>query len=287
MVDIKEVSHYYGKCKSLDNISLQIKEGECLVIFGADDAGKTTLLHIMMGFITKHEGGVRILGKSPLKFSREERRQIRFVPDDIIREQHMTAAEYLKWAESVTPQYDWKLQGQLCDKWKIRVEEPVLEMTFQNNKLVQFIAALCAKPRLLLLDEPGNFLDREVCSQWMECVREQTKKGMTAVVTAESFEKVGEYCSRYVYMRNGTLQYEGKVKKAQRWKVVTVSGGNQEYLKQNMEQIIVRTDGRVCYMYNKEMSRLADIIKRAGCKDWIVEEMTLAEELERDTSRWE
>ena len=82
-MELKNISYIYGKNQILDSVNLKFNEKCFSVLFGADDAGKTTLLHLIMGFIPHYRGDVVWESDTPPI--------IRFVPDDIIWEKRMTA----------------------------------------------------------------------------------------------------------------------------------------------------------------------------------------------------
>lgn len=287
MIQARNITYCYGRKQVLRNINLHVKKGENLVLFGADEAGKTTLLHCIMGFQKNYEGELVLFGGTVRQMTKQMYQRIRFVPDDIIREPHMTAGQYLKWASGRSAAYNHTLEGELCAKWEPELQEQLMEMTFEDNKLVQIIAALCAMPDVLLLDEPGNFLSRGICREVMECVHRAVQKGMTALVAAENYEDVWGYCTQYAYIKDGKIWKTGTDAHAPRCKIVTARGGSQSCLTDNMELIAGTGTDRCSYIYKDDMHRLAQIMEQAACDDWTVESMTLREELEQDVSRWE
>lgn len=288
MIEIRDVSKWYDKEQILNRVSFTVKKGDFFALFGPDDAGKSTLLHILMGFDTDYQGSAEMFGKKANILNVHERNQVRFVPDDIIWESNSTASSYLKFIQAASIRYNMELQETLCSEFEIPLEEKLLEMTYQQNKLVQIVGAVCAEPNFLILDEPANFLEQKTYRRLLEYLKKWNQLGMGILIAVEKYADVRGICKSYAYLKEGIFVAMGNVSDNDvRCKVVTITDGNAEYLEKNMEQCIEEHGNKKIYLYKREMNRLADILSKSECSDWIVEEMTLEEELESDFSRWE
>lgn len=283
----KGISNKYGDREILQNVNFGLEEGDFLVLFGADDAGKTTLLRILMGFQTSYSGAVRLWGKKPNRLTGEKRGWLRFVPDDILWEEKQTGEEYLSYVRRASAAYDKEYQDRLCELFKVTLEEGLLDTSYQNNKLVQIIGALCARPRLILLDEPSRYLSRDVCRILYDLLREHCRQGGSVLLTENQYEKAREYCNRVIYLKEGKVIIYRKVSHPDiRCKAVTVRGGKEEYLSRYLPGIICDRGMIKTYLYKGDMKKLAQLLYHAECQDWTVEELTLTEELEGDYARW-
>lgn len=287
IIEIADLTYYYNKVAVLQSINLTMKENDFFVLFGEDDAGKTTLLNLLMGFDNRYLGKAEIFGVRADHFDKQQRQQVRFIPDDIIWEPGITADDYFAfWGSS--KEYNIRLSEELCIKYEINRKERLLDMTYQNNKLVQIIAAVCMVPKLLILDEPLNYLDMDTYRNLLEDLKKLNRKGMTILAAAERYADIGNYCNKYAYMKEGQIICHGEIPVPDfRWKVVSVYGGNQEYLKAYMEQFLFERNDRYYYLYCKDMELLPQYLKGCDCLDCIVEEMTFEEEINHDFSRWE
>ena len=288
MVRMKYVTSKYNGVQVLKDVNLAVEEGDFLVLFGADDEGKTTLLHILMGFNTSYSGKVALMESRPNNLNVEQRSQVRFVPDSLILEPGMTGADYLQYAKDAAGAYDEALQWALCEENAVSLEKELEYMTAQENKLVQVIGAVCAGPRLLILDEPSNFLGRQAYALLLKHLGQWNRKGMTVLLAAEQYEAAGGFCSRYAYLKGGRIIVDSSAPSGeQRGKIITVAGGKGEVLKKYLPNCISRYDGKTVHYYKGDMQRLALILYYAACEDWAVEELTLREELDGDFSRWD
>lgn len=288
IIDIKGLTNLYNRKEMLQQVDLEVKKGDFVAIIGADDSGKTTLLHIIMGFIRKYQGNVQVLGKQPDNWNREDRSRIRYVPDNILWERNMSVDEYLKMAKTNSSYYNEELQNELCEEWEIPLQDELLNLTYQENKFVQIIAAVCAQPELLILDEPMNFLGTQGYRQLLDKLKQWNEAGMTILVAAERYEHVRGYCTSYAFLREGILEPLQKVPEVdKRWKVITVFGEVADSFRRAMDQCIREDYGRTVFLYTEDMDKLPELLKRLRPMDFIVEEMTLEEEVEEDYSRWE
>lgn len=287
MIEFRNVSAEFDGKPVLQNIELSVENGDFLALCGGDTAGKTTLLHILMGFNTAYMGKVFIMGSRPNNLEADKRAKVRFVPDDMIWEQQLTAEDYFALASESAPTYDRVLQEKLCKKYEVPIYNKMMRMSYKENKLVQIISAISARPRLLILDEPKNFLDKKSYSMLLEDLRQMNKTGTTIVMAVEKYSEVSAYCSHYAYLKEGKLVSAGRVsKRTRKCKIVTVRGGNTAFLEEHMERCIAERRGEKVYLYKGDSQMLFLLLYKADCEDCIVEEMTLEEELDRNFDRW-
>lgn len=287
MIKITGLSSRYHGQQLLNQVDLSMAEGDFMALCGEDNAGKTTLLHILMGFRRNYEGTAYFYGKSAGRWTSKERALVRFVPDNILWEQKMTGRDYLQFAKAASPAYDEKQQEELCREWEIPVNRPLLSLTYQENKRIQIIAAACAKPKLLILDEPMNFLGKEGYRFLLEKLRIWNQQGMSILLAVQQYAHARGYCRNYAYMKEGRLVKESKVPQPDlRQKVITVRGGVPEAFRASMERSISSTRGQECFLYQADMCRLPSLLKLLDT-DYIIEELTLEQEIEMDFSKWE
>ncbi len=286
MITISDLSFSYGNETVLQDVGLEVKEGDFLILFGADDAGKTTLLHILTGLLSPQQGSVTLFGKAAGQLTAQERSWLRYVPDEVVLE-NITAADYFALWQSVTPEYDEVLQDELCEMIQVDPQVKFLNMTYGENKGAQLIAAMASRPRLLILDEPANFLTDKSWHQLLRVLKERHDDGTTIVLVTEKYADAGGYGSHYAYLKEGTVkQYAAVPVPDYRWKVVTMEGGNREVLNKLMNGCEERGNQNIC-LYMEDITKLPLILQRAGGSDFRVEDTTLEEELDRDFTRWE
>lgn len=264
MIQMRNVSNRYGEKPVLKDVSLSVKQGEGWILFGADDAGKTALLQLLMGFNISFEGKLALMGTRPNRLTREQREKVRFVPDDLIREEGLTGEQFFAYAERASGRYRKEIEEQLCGFFQIPVEQKLTEVSWQENRLIQLIAALAAAPELLILDEPMNLLDAEVWKQVLNCIWVYRQKGMTLLITAVEYEDVPGICDHYAYLKDGSL-ITGVIEKdtGHMKRVTALKGGRRQES-----------------LYKGDVSKLQAMLEGAGYRDWTIENLSLREELD-------
>ena len=160
-------------------------------------------------------------------------------------------------------------------------------MTYEENKLVQIIGAICAKPKLLIMDEPKNYLTTEKYRMVLEDLSRLNRNGVTIVMAVDKFNDLKGYCNRYAYLKEGALAGKGKIPgRISKIKIVTVRNGNIKLIEKYMAKCIaVRRDERI-YLYKGDVQMLFAVLYKADCEDCMIEDMTLEERIDRDFSRW-
>lgn len=290
ILDIINLSYNYNRTPMLQQINLKMKQDDFLAIVGPDDSGKTTLLHIIMGFLTNYQGNLMVFNKAPGKWNAEERSRIRFVPDNILWETRLTAEEYFNYLRkyNTSGKYNSEFQQQLCKEFAIPTQNKLLDLTYQENKFVQITGAICASPQLLILDEPVNFLSEAGYSQLMDKLHQLHKNGMNILIAAEKYEHVKGYCSKYTFIRNGRLEDSKNIPPLdKRRKIITLTGDVTDTFRNAMEQCLKEQNKCSVFVYNGDPQQLPTLLNATHPTDILIDEMTLEEELEQDFSRWE
>ncbi len=264
MIQMRNISNRYGTETVLKDVSLSVKQGESWVLFGADDAGKTTLLHLLMGYQSPCGGKQALLGCRPNRLGRQQMERVRFVPDDLLWEADLTGVQFLGYAEGASTRYQIEIQDQLCEFFGIPIENKISEMSWQENKLLQLTAALAARPDLLILDEPMNLLDKNTWRQALNCIWVYRQKGMTVLMTAVEYEDVLGQCDHYAYLKDGSL----------------ITGAVSEDTGTAKRVTAIKGNTRQTALYKGEAPKLQKVLLNAGFQDWTIEKLTLKEELD-------
>src|SRR5690554_5640368 len=93
IIQMKNLTKYYGKVLALDGLNLEVNQGEVLGFIGPNGAGKSTTIRVLLGLLRKTSGEVRLLGKDPWKEAVELHRRISYVPGDVNLWPNLTGGE--------------------------------------------------------------------------------------------------------------------------------------------------------------------------------------------------
>ena len=271
----------------LNNVDINIDEGNFFCLFGDTNAGKTSFLHVLCGLCKPNQGMVEVCGKDPFYTGKD----LRFLPDDIIWENLMSGKKYLDFCKENSSLYNAELETKLCKHFQVSVKERLTDMTYRNNKMVQIIGAISSMPKLLVLDEPKNFLDKITFYDLLEYLEHLCINGMTIVITAKTYQDIRGFCTHYAYLKEGNIMATSKVPVFDyRKKIITFYNATKS-LKESISKIsnqkISEYKNKSCYLYEKNINELGAILTQEDYEDMVIEELTLEEELNQDYSRWE
>ena len=288
MIDLENITYNYKKFSLLNQVSFSLKKNDFCILFGSQNAGKTLLLHIIMGFVPRYQGNIKLMGTEINRSSRKPNMKIRFIPKAIAWEENITIAHYLNMTAAASKSYDIELQNKLWEEFQLPTGKKMLQMSYEQNKLIQILAAVCSSPDILLLDEPGFYLNPLVYERVLHYLRIWVKTGKTVLLASRDYPDAGRYANCYAYLKLGQLISFGRIRRPDyRHKIVTVTGGNYTYLEERMDKCILEDKQTRVYLYTGNMKELPNILQTAQCRDSTIEELTMEEELEKDYSGWE
>lgn len=201
---------------ALDNVDLEIKEGEFLCILGTSGSGKTTLLHILAGLERPTRGEVIVRGTTVLSKMKEKdmalfrRKFMGFIFQSYNLLPTMTALENVSMplifdgvGQKERNKRARDLLGQLGLKQRI-LHKPT-EMSGGQQQRVSIARALISNPKILFCDEPTGNLDTKTTKEIMDILKEKvTETGVTLVMVTHDLELV-PYADRAVYMVDGKI----------------------------------------------------------------------------------
>jgi ABC-2 type transport system ATP-binding protein len=211
----------YGKLVALNNLHLDIAEGECFGYIGPNGAGKTTTIRILATLLQPTWGEARVCGHVVGYESRRIRPLIGYVPDFFGAYEDMVVQEYLEFFASA---YD------IAGKKRTQIVGDVLELTdlsFKRDALVDSLSrgmkqrlsiarVLLHDPKLLLLDEPASGLDPRARIEIRALLKELHRMGKTILISSHILPELADLCTSIGILERGELIYQGTVAEALR-----------------------------------------------------------------------
>ncbi len=206
----------YGKLVALNNLHLNIDDGECFGYIGPNGAGKTTTIKILATLLQPTWGEARVCGHVVGYESRKIRPLIGYVPDFFGAYEDMVVQEYLEFFASA-----YNITG----KQRTRVVNDVLELTdlvYKSDALVDSLSrgmqqrlsvarVLLHDPKVLLLDEPASGLDPRARIEIRELFKELRRMGKTIIISSHILHELAELCETVGIIEQGELIYHGPI----------------------------------------------------------------------------
>jgi ABC-2 type transport system ATP-binding protein len=214
IVKIEELVKKFGDTIAVDNISLEIEEGEIFGLLGPNGAGKSTIINIICGLLSKDRGKVEILGRDIKKDPFYTKKNIGIVPQDIAIYDDLTAFENIKFFAGL-----YGLSGSLL---KDRVEEALefvgladkatsrpADFSGGMKRRLNIACAIAHRPKLIIMDEPTVGIDPQSRNHILQSVRKLNEMGSTIIYTSHYMEEVEEISSRIAIIDHGKVIAEG------------------------------------------------------------------------------
>jgi len=216
VLKLDSVSTHYGAIQALDQVSVDVNQGEIVTLIGANGAGKTTLLNCMLGLTLPTSGGLFAFGKE-LQANRI----------DILRRANFSSAytalpaNLLVWQNLLVFAKIYRVP-----KPKERIAEllEMMEITHLHKRVtgqlsagestrVNLCKALLNKPELLMLDEPTASLDPDIADKVRKIVlRIQSELNCGILYTSHNMKDIEEVCEHVMFLHKGKVVMEGTPK---------------------------------------------------------------------------
>jgi polar amino acid transport system ATP-binding protein len=218
LVRIENVSKFYGDLKALDSVSLDVHDGEKVVILGPSGSGKSTLLRSINQLETIDAGkiiidGVDIYDKSTdINKVREE---VGMVFQSFNVFPHKTVMDNLNLAQTVvrkrTVEEATRISKELLKKVGIfdKAGEYPGKLSGGQQQRVAIARALAMTPKIMLFDEPTSALDPEMIGEVLDVMTKLAKEGMTMVVVTHEMGFAREVAERIIFMDHGAIVEQG------------------------------------------------------------------------------
>jgi ABC-2 type transport system ATP-binding protein len=190
----------FGAKTVVDDVTIEVAAGEIVGLIGANGAGKTTVIRMLLGILEATKGDVMLFGSPP---SRRARRQVGYVPQGLGLYRDMTVAENLSFVSAAYSRPAQPL-GELAGI----SSDLVYRIGLGRQRQLAFTCALAHAPSLLVLDEPTSGVDPLTRARLWDTIHAQAERGAGLLVSTHYMQEA-EQCDRLVLMDLGRIVAEG------------------------------------------------------------------------------
>src|SRR5580693_6156506 len=195
----------YGKVDALADLCLQIAPGEVVGYLGPNGAGKTTTIRLLLGLARPTAGRAEIFGLDCQRQTIEAHRRLAYVPGEASLWPSLTGFETIHLLGRVQGRVDTAYRDELIDRFDLDPSKKVRTYSKGNKQKILLIAALMARPDLLVLDEPTSGLDPLMEQAFRHSVQEAKDRGQTVFLSSHILSEVEALCDRVAILREGRL----------------------------------------------------------------------------------
>ncbi|MCI7805220.1 MAG: ABC transporter ATP-binding protein [Oscillospiraceae bacterium] len=216
MIEIKNLTKFYGHNAAVKNISFTVKDHEILGFLGPNGAGKSTTMNIITGYLPSSGGKVLIGGVDIAENPSEAKRKIGYLPEIPPVYPDMKVKEYLKFAAGIKGIKGAEKKAQVEDameKLKIKDMENRLIRNLSKGykQRVGFAQALLGNPEYLILDEPTVGLDPSQVVEVRNLIM-SLKKEHTIILSSHILQEIQAVCERVVIISHGEIRAMDTIK---------------------------------------------------------------------------
>ncbi|MEM1323142.1 MAG: ABC transporter ATP-binding protein [Bacteroidota bacterium] len=212
MIKIRNASKSFKGTVAVENLSLYVGEGEILGLLGANGAGKSTTINMLLGFIGPDSGTVTIQQMDVTQKAREVRKLIGYIPENVNLYGYLSGVENLDYLCRLAGLKYTKseLEGFLntCGLQSEAHYQKVAGYSKGMRQKVGIAIAYAKKAKVYLLDEPASGLDPLASNELSALLRKLAAEGATILMASHDIFRVREVCHRIGILKKGSLVKE-------------------------------------------------------------------------------
>jgi len=199
----------FGNFTALDNISLNVEEGEVFAYLGPNGAGKSTTIRVLLGILQATSGNAKIFGMDAWKKATEIHKRIAYVPGDVNLWANLTGGEVIDLFVNLRGTYNKERRDKLVRDFDLDTKKKCRTYSKGNRQKVALIAAFASEADLFILDEPTSGLDPLMEQVFQAYVLEQKSQGKSVFLSSHIMSEVERLCDRVSIIRDGKLVETG------------------------------------------------------------------------------
>ncbi len=214
LLELAKVNAFYDKSHVLQNVSLEVQQGEVVALLGRNGSGRSTTLKAVMGLVAVRSGEIRFAGKpianrQPFDLAKQG---IAFVPEDRRIFPNLTVGENLRLAALAGRKGPWT-EARVYEYFQVlgeRRDRPA-RLSGGEQQMLAIARALVANPEIILLDEPMEGLAPLIARNVEDVVRRLRGEGHTILLVEQNAEVAMSLSDRGYILSNGRVMASGRI----------------------------------------------------------------------------
>ena len=214
MIKLTNLTKKYGKLTAVNNITLEVAQGEIFGFLGPNGAGKTTTIKMMAGLLQPTGGSILINGYDIRKEPLKAKFITGFIPDRPFLYEKLTATEFMHFTAALYEMTDpGKRISELLELFGLPdwADELVENFSHGMKQRLVMAAALLHHPKVLIVDEPMVGLDPRGTRLVKDLFKDLASKGVTVFMSTHTLEIVEQMCTRVAIINKGDIIADGSV----------------------------------------------------------------------------
>jgi ABC-2 type transport system ATP-binding protein len=205
VIRLTGVSKRFGRVKALDGVSLQIQPGTVCAVLGANGAGKSTAIRLLLGFEKPNSGEIEVMNMNPRTHALEIRSRVGYVSDAPPLYDWMTVQEIGWFAAGFYPSGYQVEYDRLMRRFDLNPSQTIKGLSKGTRAKVALSLAMAHRPQLLIMDEPTSGLDPLVRREFLESMIDVAAEGRTVLLSSHQVGEVERVADDVIVLMNGTV----------------------------------------------------------------------------------
>ncbi|MGS2762791.1 ABC transporter ATP-binding protein [Sinomicrobium sp. M5D2P9] len=212
MITTQELTKKYGEFTALNRLNLHVGPGDIYCLLGANGAGKSTTINLLLDYIKPTSGEALINGKNVRQHSLETKKHIAYIPENLMLYPNLTAVENLDYFSGVGgTSLQQKQLEELLLKAGLQADahhKRTVAFSKGMRQKVGIAIALAKQAKALLLDEPTSGLDPKASNEFGRLLQQLRKDNVAILMTTHDLFRAKEIATRIGIMKAGKLMQE-------------------------------------------------------------------------------
>lgn len=210
MIEVENLSKYFGHVRAVDNISFEVERGKIWGFLGPNGAGKTTTMRILTGYLPPGSGTVRLNGLEVTVEPEKVKRLVGYLPEIVPVYPELTVREYLRFVAEISGIEKKKISSavnRVVERTHLEAVFPRLVKNISRGyrQRLGIAQAIIHEPAILILDEPTMGLDPAQIVEIREMIK-SFRDSATVILSSHILPEISQVCDGAVVIKQGRLK---------------------------------------------------------------------------------
>lgn len=205
VIQTENLSKRYSSNRGIEDVNLEVAQGEVFGFLGPNGAGKTTTIRTLINFLHPTAGRAWIFGLDTQRQSVAIHARLGNLPTEFSFEEKMTGQELIRLFARLRGVRDLTYAHALAERLGADLQRPLRRLSRGNKQKIGLIQAMFHRPPLLILDEPTGGLDPLIQDEFLRIIAEVRAEGCTVFFSSHNLPEVERVCDRVGIIRDGRL----------------------------------------------------------------------------------
>jgi len=209
-IQMRGLAKNFGRTEVLRGIDLAVPEGAIYALVGANGAGKTTMIKLLMNIFLPSAGHAQVLGVDSRRLAGADFNRIGYVSENQDLPDAMTVGGLLDYMRPFYPTWDRALEGQLVRQFDLPLGRKLKHLSRGMRMKAAFASSLAYRPPLIVLDEPFTGLDPLVRDELIEGLLERAPE-TTIFLSSHDLAEIESFASHVGYLEGGRMLFSDEM----------------------------------------------------------------------------